>query len=115
VKFLMRFAVCLAGLSGCVWMTSIITGVRPVHLSAESCGSGHAEHLTRAQAFPLLPTEQEWIAMATRNEYDDDHLYFTFNPPMPMCRYDEERGCWILMETETHPCTDKDPKLPPEK
>lgn len=74
------------------------------HLSpnppAAFCYSSRARKLTWAEKFPLMPSYGNWVR--AHSIYID---HYVFDVDMPMCRYDGERGCWVPMTSEEHPCS----------
>lgn len=108
MKAFARFLICLGALVvGILYMQYSLTPTSP-HERAEdagmTCGSVRGRKLTIAQAFPLLPSEREWVRVASA----PPEVSFRFDPELPMCRYQGERGCWIPLEAVYRPCTEKD-------
>lgn len=103
MKAIVRFLVCLAVLLLAVRECAVVVPwvrdrLRPV--PTVTCGSFSRQKLTIAQAWPVIPSLWQWQHVVSR----PGDGYF-FDPYFPMCRYLEERGCWIPQTSEQHACT----------
>ena len=109
-EFALRYVVGMCALLACIFGMQEATRQTPAEHerameASESCGSARQRHLTVAQSFPLLPSEREWLRVVRAASMEDR---YRFDPELPMCRYDEETGCWIPMVYQWRPCTQRD-------
>jgi hypothetical protein len=119
VKAIARFYICLTVLVALAMAAEQLTRDRKAEheramKASEVCFEFRQQKLTRAEAFPMMSSMTQWIKRERVTD-ESDFMYFSHSP-LPMCRYETERGCWIPMVYVGESCSKVFPNgIPKEK